>query len=259
MNGLALVTGASSGLGKALALELARRGHPLLLMARDETRLAQTASEARQLRVEATAVAADVRDGATVKEAVTRALAGRPLHVAVHAAGVLLMRDVESTTDDDFRACLETNVLGSAHVVQATLPALAASRGRLGLIASITGILALPGGFGAYAASKWGLRGYAETVRRELRARGVSLTVAYPSILDTPMIHALGPEAPAVYRAFTWHPPEHAARVIVRHVEARRRESFVTALDRVAALGMRLAPATFTAGMDAWIRWKGER
>ena len=134
------------------------------------------------------------------------------------------------------------------------MPHLAASRGHLVLISSVAALFPLPGGFGAYGASKWAVRGYGETVRAELATRGVTLTLAYPSILDTPMVQALGDEAPGVYRAFPWHPPEKAVLALLRDAERRRRESYVTASDRLFAWLSRLAPRTFERALRALVR-----
>ena len=253
MSGVAIVTGGSSGLGRAFALELARQRRSVVLVARDPARLAAVAAEAREAGGTATACAADVRDLPALTKALAGAVAGRPTDLVFHAAGVLALAAVDELGDDDFRSCFEVNVLGSAHVVQATLPLLSQSGGCLALVSSVAGLFALPGGFGAYAASKWALRGYAETIRPELERRGVSLTIAYPSILDTPMVRDLGPGAPDVYAAFPWHAPDRAARVFVRDVLRKRAESYVTASDRWAAVAARVAPRLFTRGLRAHV------
>jgi 3-dehydrosphinganine reductase len=255
----ALVTGASSGLGRAVAVELARPGCRLALVARDEARLRETAREVEAHGGAAVVARADVRDAGEVRAAVEAAVGDAPLHLVVHAAGVLVLRPVHELTDEDFRSCFEVNVLGTSHVVQAVVPRLAAARGRLCLVSSIAGVLALPGGFGAYGASKWAVRGYAEIVRAELAARGVGLTVAYPSIVDSPMVRQLGGSAPGVYRTFPWHAPGRAARALVRDAEAGRRESYVTVTDRLGAWAMGVAPHLVTRVVNGLVAWKGGR
>ena len=251
-----LVTGASSGLGRALALELAATGREVALLARDGARLATVAAEIRTRGGQATCIEADVRDEAGLRDAIDKSLGDKPIDRVVHAAGVLALGPIDTLSSDDFRRCLEINVLGSAHVVRATLPRLERTHGRIALIASIAGSLALPGGFAAYSASKWGVRGLAEVLRPELASRGIHVLCACPSILDTPMLGGLGPDAPAVYRVFPWHSPESAARRILADLERGRRESYMTAADRLAAWASGTAPGLFTAGLHAWIRFR---
>lgn len=256
MRSAGLVTGASSGLGHALALQLAATGREVALLARDASRLATIAAAIRARGGQATCVEADVRDEAGLHDALDRALGDRPIDRVVHAAGVLALGSIDTLSSDDFRRCLEINLLGSAHVVRATLPRLERARGRIALIASIAGTMALPGGFSAYSASKWGVRGLAQCLRPELAARGVHVLCACPSILDTPMLADLGTDAPAVYRVFPWHAPESAARRILADLERGRRESYMSAADRLASWGAGAAPGLFTAGLHAWIRFR---
>jgi NAD(P)-dependent dehydrogenase (short-subunit alcohol dehydrogenase family) len=251
-----LVTGASSGLGRALALELAQSGRHVALLARDGARLAEVAREIQARGGQATCIEADVRDEAGLRRALDDRLGDMPVDRVVHAAGVLALGPMDTLSSDDFRRCLEVNVLGSAHVVRAMLARLERTHGRIALIASIAGALALPGGFSAYSASKWGVRGLAACLRPELAARGVHVLCACPSILDTPMLAHLGSDAPAVYRVFPWHSPENAARRILADLERGRRESFTTLADRLAAWGAGAAPGVFTTGLHAWIRFR---
>lgn len=253
----ALVTGASSGLGRAISLALAADGRCIVLLARDRGRLEQVGREVADAGGEAVVAAADVTDGPALTRVLRSTLASRRLDLVVHAAGVLSLRGVAELTDGDFERCFRVNVLGTSHVVQACLPLLEITRGRVVLVSSVAGLFPLPGGFGAYGASKWAVRGYGETVRAELAARGVGLTMAYPSILDTPMVRELGPEAPAVYRAFPWHDPDRAARALLRDAARSRRESYVTLGDRLAAWTAGAAPRLFRAGLHAVVSWRG--
>jgi short-subunit dehydrogenase len=259
MTRLALVTGASSGLGRALALELARRDHEIILLARDAGRLGSTREEIAQAGGRAEVVIADVMDEAALRAGVERSLHDRPLALLVHAAGILELGSLADLEAATLRRMLEVNVVGSANVVRAALPRLAAAQGHVALVSSVAGLFALPGGFTGYAASKWALRGWAETARPELHARGVSLTMCYPSILDTPMVGTLGVTAPDVYRAFPWHAPDRAARALVAAILSRRREAYVTPIDRLGALLARLFPFTFAAAMRTLVRRRGSR
>lgn len=241
--GEALVTGASSGVGRVLARQVGERGRRVLLLARDPGRLEAARAEVAAAGGEAEVLRADVRDRAALE----RALAGRPIELVLHAAGVLELGAVDELGEDALRRLLEVNVLGTANVVAAALPALEERRGCVGVLSSIAAALPVPGGFSAYAASKWALRGWIETARPELAARGVSLTIAYPATIDTPMVAGLRESGPAVYRAFAWHDPERVAARLLRDTERRRPESWAGLVDRSAAFGYRMLPRTFGA------------
>lgn len=258
--GAALVTGASSGLGRAIALELARRGRPVILLARHEQRLRETASAIEALGGSAVVAAADVRDARALEAALTDSCGPRPVSLLVHAAGILKLGPLDVLSESDLREMLDVNVVGAAAVVRAALPRLRETRGHVVLVASIAARMALPDGFTGYGASKWALRGWAEIARPELQAQGVGLTVAYPSIVDTAMVaDQHGDGAPAVYRAFPWHPPDLAARRILDDAELDRKESFVTFSDRLAAWAAGAMPSIFQAGLRTVLRARARR
>ena len=258
--GAALVTGASSGLGRAIALELARRGRPVILLARDAGRLRETAAAIEALGGSAAVAPADVRDAVALRDVLHDSCGPFGVSLLVHAAGILRLGPLDELSEADLREMLDVNVVGAAAVVRAVLPRLQESRGRVVLIASIAGRMALPDGFTGYGASKWALRGWAETARPELAARGVGLTVAYPSIVDTSMVSDQhGTDAPAVYRAFPWHAPDVAARRIVDDAELGRNESFVTVSDRLAAWAAGAMPGIFQAGLRTVLRFRASR
>lgn len=251
----ALVTGASSGLGRILARRLAEQGRKVLLLARDQARLTEAAAEVEAAGGRAETIRADVRD----RRAVEAALASRPIDLVFHAAGLLELGSVAELGEDRVRKLLEVNVLGTTNVVTAALPALAAHRGRIGLLSSIVAVIPVPGGFSAYAASKWALRGWCETVRPELAARGISLTIAYPATIDTPMVEGLRESGPPVYAAFAWHDPETVADRLLRDTAARKRESWAGLVDRCAAFGYRMMPRSFASAFRLVTRLKTGR
>lgn len=251
----ALVTGASSGLGRILARKLGERGRSVLLLARDEARLQEAAREVEAAGGSAETLSVDVADGA----AVAAAISGRPIDLVLHAAGLLELGPVEELGSDRVRKLLEVNVLGTTNVVTAALPALRERRGRIGLLSSIVAVIPVPGGFSGYAASKWALRGWCETVRPELATQGVSLTVSYPATIDTPMVEGLRESGPPVYEAFAWHDPEKVADRLLRDTLARRPESWAGLVDRCAAFGYRMMPRSFGAAFRLVTRLKAGR
>lgn len=185
-----VLTGASSGIGRELALLLARAGARLVLAARDQGRLAEVAAECRAAgALAADAVVTDVADEAQCRALVerTRELHGR-LDVLINNAGMTmwsLFRDLE--TLEPFRRLIEINYLGAVYCTHAALPLLLASPrgGRIVAVASLTGKTGVPTRSG-YAASKHAMVGFFDTLRIELLDTGVTVTVACPDYVATP-------------------------------------------------------------------------
>lgn len=186
---LAFITGASSGIGQALAQRYLDAGHRLALVARREDVLVQWA-QARGLDGDRCAIyRADVRDGAALAS-VGQACLGRQgvPEVVIAAAGISIGVDTALFEDlEVMRATLETNVLGTAAAFQPFIaPMVRRGSGRLVGIASVAGIRGLPG-HGAYCASKAAVIGYLESLRGELRSSGVRVVTLGPGYVDTPL------------------------------------------------------------------------
>ena len=187
----ALVTGASSGIGRAVSLRLAEGGTDVLMVARGEGRLAAAAGE-----VGGRMVPADVStpEGiARIGEEVRFAWEGAP-ELVVNAAGTFLIAPFVSTSADDVETQLRGNLLGPFRVIREFLPAmLERGSGRIINIGSVAGRTALPGN-AAYSASKYGLRGMHEVLVAELRGSGVSASLVDPSATDTPLWDPVDPD-----------------------------------------------------------------
>jgi len=181
---MAVVTGASSGIGLATAQELARRGFHVLAGVRtrqDADRLA--GDNVEPVIVDIT----DEEQVAALADRVAHDPQGRRLGAVVNNAGVALNAPVEATPLAEWRRHFEVNFFGHVAVVQALLPALiAAGDGRLVNISSIGGRVAFPT-YGAYAASKFALEGFSDVLRREVGRLGVKVIVIEPGTIATPM------------------------------------------------------------------------
>jgi NAD(P)-dependent dehydrogenase (short-subunit alcohol dehydrogenase family) len=181
--GPALVSGAGSGIGRAVALALAGRGHSLALLGRRREPLEDTLEAGGGAgRV----WSCDVRDPQAVAAVARQVLEawGAP-EVVVPAAGVTAIAPLETLAPSAFRDTLDTNLLGAFHLFRACLPAMkAAGRGRLVPILSAAATRGFPG-WSAYCASKWGLRGLVAALREELAGSGVLLTAVYPGATAT--------------------------------------------------------------------------
>lgn len=182
--GTVVVTGAGRGIGRALALILARSGYSLLLLSRSAGPLEETRCLCAGLTAVRTLVA-DVRDPAQMA-ALTETLAtGGPIHAVVNNAGIGEWSPVDELSDESWRRQLDTNLTGAFHVVRATLPAL--RRQRRGLYVNIGSDSSLVGisGRAAYNASKFGLAGLTMSLRAELAGDGVHAAIVYAGRADT--------------------------------------------------------------------------
>ncbi|HKY38710.1 MAG TPA: SDR family oxidoreductase [Polyangiaceae bacterium] len=200
MSGVALVTGASRGLGRAVALALTRRGFSLALLGRASPAHAETASLVRQQGARALELFAEFSDAVTLTHAAERVVAelGAP-DVVVHNAGLVVRKNVEQTSVEEWDQQLDTNLRAPFVLTRTLLPALrAAGRGRLLFVGSISGTLGSPG-VAAYAASKWGLTGFVKSLAEELKDSGLMACTVLPGSIDTDML--LGSPFPARMRA----------------------------------------------------------
>jgi NAD(P)-dependent dehydrogenase (short-subunit alcohol dehydrogenase family) len=181
-----LITGTSSGIGAACALDLDRRGCHVFAGVRraaDGQRLRERASE--RLRP----VMLDVTDGSAVRAAVdtvTRMVGEAGLSGLVNNAGILVPGPMELLPTNRFRQQLEVNVLGTHAVTRAFLPLVRAAGGRIVILGSISGKLAPPY-LGAYAASKHALEALTDVLRVELRRWGIAVSVVEPDAVGTPI------------------------------------------------------------------------
>lgn len=193
---ISLVTGASRGIGRAIALELARRGSSLILAARHQEGIEEAAAECRAAGAAVHAIAIDVGDGASVKTGVERALAaaGRIDHL-VNNAGVtgdgLLMR----MKREEWDRVLQTNLTGAFEMTRAVLPAMI--RVRYGRIVNISSVVGLMGNAGQanYCAAKAGLLGLTKSLAREVASRQITVNAVAPGFIETDMTRAIA--APA--------------------------------------------------------------
>ncbi|MEA2280077.1 MAG: hypothetical protein QOK21_684 [Solirubrobacteraceae bacterium] len=174
-----LVTGASTGIGRACAERLADRGWRVLAGARSDAALAA---------LDAIAGMEAIRLDVTKPEQVEAAAAatGPHLDALVNNAGVAVTGPVEVLALEEWRSQLEINLLGQVAVTRAVLSAVLAARGRIVNVSSIGGRVALPL-FGPYAASKFALEAMTDSLRRELRGQGVAVVAVEPGAVATPI------------------------------------------------------------------------
>jgi NAD(P)-dependent dehydrogenase (short-subunit alcohol dehydrogenase family) len=238
-----VVTGASSGIGRATALLLARRGARVVVAARRAAALAEVAAECERLGGQALAVPVDVADEAAVRELARRA-AERfgGIDVWVNNAAVTALGRFEDTPGDVFRRVVETDFFGYVHGARAALPYLRQRGGVLINVASVVAAVAQPYTT-AYTAAKWAVRGFATALREELRGTGVDVCTVLPASIDTPLFqHAADYAGRAVKPIPPVYDAAEVAAAIAALAERPRREAMVGRAGRLLALAHTLAP-----------------
>jgi len=189
----AVVTGAGKGIGRAVAMALARRGLSVALWNRTESEVQAVAREIEALGVRALPIGCDVSSSDDVRRAAESTLdaLGAPT-VVVNNAGVVHRAPIESTSEQEWDHVVDVNLKGPFLVVRAMLPSMrAAKRGRIVQIASISATLGTAGQ-ASYCASKWGLVGFTKSLAEELRGSGVQTVAVNPGSVDTEMLVGSG-------------------------------------------------------------------
>lgn len=242
------ITGASSGIGAALATEFVREGAIVALSARREDRL-KNLSEA--LGSKAHVFTLDVQDKAAVDQTAQKiAKKLGKLDTVIANAGYSAVGSVESLSEEVWRQQFDTNVFGVVWTLQAAIPYLRQTQGRIGIVSSVVGKIAL-GNNAAYSASKFALTAIANALYQELYSSGISVTNIAPGLVDSEIwqVNNLGQpkEKPLDVKTFglRW-PTSKAARVMLNALYLRKREEIITGHGKlVAFLGTHCAPLTY--------------
>ncbi len=207
---MAVVSGGGSGIGRAIALELARRGYSLALLGRRREPLEGTLAAAGQA-ADGAAIACDVRDA----EAVGRAAAAverrwGSVDVVVPAAGVAHVAPLAELSPAAFVETVETNLGGTFLLLRSFLPGMV-ERGR-GWVFPVLSAAATQGfaEWSAYCASKWGVAGLVAALREEFAGSGVRIVALYPGAVDTPIWE----NVPGTWDRSAMVPPEEVARAV---------------------------------------------
>ena len=215
-----VITGASSGIGSAAALEFARRGANLILGARRGEMLEDVAHRCRDLGVSCTAVVADV----TKREDCRRLIdAAGGVDVLVNNAGFAIYDSIEDARPADLEGMMQTNFFGAVWCTQAALPAMLARReGTIVNVSSITGLMGYAR-MGGYCATKFAMIGFSEALRDEVIGRGVRVALICPATTDTEFfVKAERGKMPGASRLILAMKPERVARAICDSAEDGR-------------------------------------
>jgi short-subunit dehydrogenase len=244
-----IITGASSGIGKAIALQLAEQKACLVLAARDAARLEEVAALCRSLGAQAVPVQTDVSDKHQCEALIERAIDefGR-IDTLINNAGSTMWARFDEVTDPSLlEPIMQVNYFGSVYCTWFALPYLKQSKGRIVGISSLAGRAGVPTRSG-YAASKHAMAGFFDSLRIELADSGVSVTMVYPGFVTSEVrSRAIGPDGKPLGASPVQEgkvmSAETCARLTLRAAAARKREVVMTFRGKLGIVLKLLAPS----------------
>lgn len=263
-----LVTGAASGIGRAVAIQLAEEGARLILTDRDQAGLEAAAYQCRNKGAPVLESAAfDITDHETVMAFGERVVAvhGAP-EVIFHVAGNSAWGRPDLLEHRIWRSMVEVNLMGTIHVIEAFIPAMMAAKrpAALVMVSSAAGLLGLPW-HAAYSAAKFGIRGIAEVLRFDLAPYNIGVHLVCPGAVDTPLVGSIeiagvdrsDPEVAKTADQFKRHAvsPEVAAAKILNGVRKGRYIVYTSADIRLAFAAQKFAPPLYKGAMKL-IGWR---
>jgi short-subunit dehydrogenase len=230
---IVIVTGASSGIGAATARELAQRGATVVLAARRVEELNKMATDLTQAGHRALAVPTDVGSRQSIDHLVAQTVEayGR-VDGVINVAGIGGAGIIEHASDDVLEAMVTINLLAPARLIQAALPYM--KHDGSAAIVNIGSIAGEMGTSGMYSATKFGLRGFSDSLRRELWARRIAVSLIEPGYIRTALTAQMKGALPG---------PEIVAQAVARVLERPRRALVVPSSWRLMLLGVRFFPA----------------
>jgi len=246
-----VVTGASSGIGRELTLQLGQARARLVLVARRKQQLQEVASVVERAGAEVAMAVGDITDR-QVRQAALAAATDRfgGLDILVNNAGVSAFGRFERAGQDRLRRIMEVNFFAAVELTRQALPLLRVGRAPLVVnIGSILGYRALPGN-SEYCASKFALRGFSEALRCELAGEGIDLLLVSPGATDTPFFDHMIEKTGRIPWAQAGAAPQRVVAATVRAIRQGRREIMPSASGRLLVWLNRLAPTL----LDRWLR-----
>ena len=251
---VALVTGASSGIGEATARELAARGASVVLASRALDRLEGLRREISASGGAALVVETDVSERSSVETMVWRAVGEfGSLDVLVNNAGLGLSGRISEVRAEDLRHVFEVNTVGPLNCIQASLPHMGEG-GRIVNVSSVVGKRAIPK-VGAYCATKSALNALSDALRVEVAARKITVTSVYPGTTRT-SFRENSRRTKSERRG--WRPkgvtPDKVAKKIADAAEKGSRDVYVTLPDRLFVAGVTLAPGLADRMLGLWVK-----
>lgn len=265
VNAVALVAGASRGLGLLIARNLAARGFDVAILARDAATLRHAADEAAADGIQLRPFVCDVTDHDAVSATIQRVETELgPVEVSIHVAGIIQVGPLAATTREHFVQAIDTMLWGPVNLALAVLPGMRdRGRGRIGTVASVGGAVSVPHLL-PYSTAKFGAVGFAEGLSAELAGSGVTSTAVLPGLMRTGS-HLRAEFVGDTAAEYAWFAPgaslplvamdaDRAADRIVRAVLAGRPVLNLSPLTKVAVRVHGLAPATTVRALGVLAR-----
>lgn len=240
------LTGASSGIGEAVARELGRRGAKLVITARREEILRKLADEIVAAGGKAHVVAADVSDREAVQQAARAAEAwGGPVDLLISNAGTHVPTEPLKFNSEEYIELMRTNYFGMLYTIEAVLPGmLERGAGRVAAVSSLAASRGLPMS-AAYGASKAAMTNFLESIRFHVRRKGVGVTIIHPGFVKTPLT-----DKNTFFMPFMIDAPK-AARIICDGLERKKNEiSFPFPFNWLVKLGRLIPYPVYEAAVD---------
>lgn len=263
-NKVVVITGAAGGMGRALCRRFGRAGAKIALLDLHRETLNDFVRELKQTGIQTLALPCDVTNESACENAMQNIIANfGSIDVLINNAGITQRSAFEKTQTSVFRKVMEVNFFGALHCTKAALPALLKSQGLIIVMSSIAGFSPLYGRSG-YSASKYALHGLFESLRSELKAKGVRVMMVCPGFTATDIEkNALGGDGRP-----TTHPrsttgkiatPDEVAEAIYRGVLRNKRLLVLSTVGKLAYLVSRFFPASYERVMTKRLRQELER
>ena len=249
---VAVVTGASSGIGRAIALDLASRGTTVVLAARRAELLEDVAAECRKHAPQSEAVVTDVGDRAAVEKLIAGVLERHAkVDLLINNAGIPMRVHASRLTSEQIERTMRINFLGAAYAIAAVLPSMLARRqGHIVNVASVAGRVASPRE-SAYTASKFAMTGFSEVLAADLYGTGVKVHVVYPGPIKTEIWDKV--DEPPAYRG-KLYPPQIIADAVRSCIERGHFERWAPRRIGLVMIARTLFPTQFLKGVAKYDR-----
>jgi short-subunit dehydrogenase len=252
----AIITGASSGIGRAIALELASRRVKVVLAARNEEKLDRVADEIEERHGTVMVVTTDVTDRLAVERLVRRAVEEfSAIDILVNNAGMGLFAPIAGGNLENMRRLFDVNFWGTVNCIQAAVPYMqSGKRGHIVNVASVAARIAPPY-LGIYAATKHAMAALSDSLRSELDRDGINVSTIYPGFTQTNFMESMTQEieAPQIPPIIRWADPAAVGRRVAQAIRWNLRDAYVSPEDVLAVATNAIAPQLVDWGARIFI------